>query len=109
FGNYKDATIVRRLRGRMGANGHTSLAAYAKQLESDPEEYAKLISSLLIKVTEFFRDPKVFDHLRTQTLPMLIEGAHKEGRQLRVWSAGCSTGEEAYSLAITLLEALDED
>jgi two-component system CheB/CheR fusion protein len=109
FSSYKDATIVRRLRGRMGATGHTSLAGYAKQLDTDAEEYAKLISSLLIKVTEFFRDPKVFDHLRTQTLPMLIDAARKEGRQLRVWSAGCSTGEEAYSLAITLLEALGDD
>ena len=109
FGTYKDATIVRRLRGRMGATGHSSLAAYAKQLDTDPEEYAKLISSLLIKVTEFFRDPKVFDHLRTHTLPMLIDAARKGGRQLRVWSAGCSTGEEAYSLAITLLEALGDD
>ena len=54
-----------------------SLADYAKQLDSDPEEYAKLISSLLIKVTEFFRDPKVFDHLRTTTLPMLIEEARR--------------------------------
>ncbi len=109
FGTYKDATIVRRLRGRMGATGHPTLAAYAKHLDTDPEEYAKLISSLLIKVTEFFRDPKVFDYLRTQTLPMLIDAARKEGRQLRVWSAGCSTGEEAYSLAITLLEALGDD
>lgn len=109
FSTYKDATIVRRLRGRMGATGHTSLVAYAKQLETDGEEYARLISSLLIKVTEFFRDPKVFDHLRTHTVPMLIEAARKEGRQLRLWSAGCSTGEEAYSLAIVLLEALGED
>ena len=109
FSTYKDATIVRRLRGRMNATGHASLAEYAKQLDKDGEEYAKLISSLLIKVTEFFRDPKVFDHLRTQTLPTLIEAARKEGRQLRVWSAGCSTGEEAYSLAITLLEALGDD
>jgi two-component system CheB/CheR fusion protein len=108
FSTYKNATIVRRLHGRMGATGHTSLAAYAKQLDSDPEEYAKLISSLLIKVTEFFRDPKIFDHLRTATLPMLIEDAAEDGRQLRVWSAGCSTGEEAYSLAIILLEALGD-
>jgi two-component system CheB/CheR fusion protein len=109
FSTYKDATIVRRLRGRMGATGHTTLAGYAKQLETDGEEYAKLISSLLIKVTEFFRDPKVFDHLRSTTLPKLIDAARKEGRQLRLWSAGCSTGEEAYSLAITLLEALGDD
>jgi two-component system CheB/CheR fusion protein len=108
FSSYKMATIVRRLRGRMGATGHSSISDYAKLLESDPEEYARLISSLLIKVTEFFRDPKVFDHLRTKTLPLLIEEARREGRPLRVWSAGCSTGEEAYSLAITLVEALGD-
>jgi two-component system, chemotaxis family, CheB/CheR fusion protein len=108
FSTYKTATIVRRLRGRMGATGHSSLADYAKQLENDGEEYAKLISSLLIKVTEFFRDPKVFEYLREQTLPELIKEARRHDRQLRVWSAGCSTGEEAYSLAITLSEALGD-
>ena len=109
FGTYKTATIVRRLRGRMSATGHSSISAYTKQLESDPAEYARLINSLLIKVTEFFRDPKVFDHLRDKTLPGLIEEARQSGRQLRVWSAGCSTGEEAYSLAITILEAMGGD
>ena len=106
FSTYKTATIIRRLRGRMGATGHSSLGDYAKLLENDSQEYARLISSLLIKVTEFFRDPKVFDHLRDQTLPMLIDEARTHGRQLRIWSAGCSTGEEAYSLAITLAEAM---
>jgi len=108
FSSYKTATIIRRLRGRMGATRHSSLADYAKLLETDPAEYARLISSLLIKVTEFFRDPKVFDHLRDQTLPTLIEDARRHGRQLRIWSAGCATGEEAYSLAIALSEALGD-
>jgi two-component system CheB/CheR fusion protein len=109
FSTYKPATINRRLRGRMGATGHASLAGYAKQLETDPEEYARLISSLLIKVTEFFRDPKVFQYLRDNVLPALIEDARQDGRQLRVWSAGCATGEEAYSLAITVSEAIGDD
>jgi two-component system CheB/CheR fusion protein len=109
FSTYKTTTIIRRLRGRMGATGHSSLAAYAKQLETDAEEYARFISSLLIKVTEFFRDPKVFQFLRDQTLPELINDARRRGRELRVWSAGCSTGEEAYSLAITIAEALGDD
>ena len=60
-------------------------------------------------MTEFFRDPKVFEYLRDDTLPALIDEARADGRQLRVWSAGCSTGEEAYSLAITLAEALGTD
>jgi two-component system CheB/CheR fusion protein len=108
FTTYKPATIVRRLRGRMSATGHASIAAYGRQLEEDPEEYARLVNSLLIKVTEFFRNPKVFEVLREKTLPALIEESRRLDRQLRVWSAGCSTGEEAYSLAITVLEALGD-
>jgi two-component system CheB/CheR fusion protein len=109
FSTYKTATIIRRLRGRMNATGHRSLADYDRLIETDPEEYARLISSLLIKVTEFFRDPKVFQHLRDRTLPTLIDEARQRNRQLRVWSAGCSTGEEAYSLAITLMESIGDD
>ena len=75
FSTYKTATIVRRLRGRMGATKVASLADYADLVEHDPEEYARLVSSLLIKVTEFFRDPKVFEHLRDDTLPALIDEA----------------------------------
>ena len=60
----------------------------------------------MIKVTEFFRDPKLWDHLRDRVLPGLIDDARREGRELRVWSAGCSSGEEAYSLAMTIAEAM---
>ena len=108
FSTYKTATIIRRLRGRMSAMGIASVGAYASLLETDPQEDAKLISSLLIKVTEFFRDPKVFSHLRDHILPPLMDEVRRQGRQLRVWSAGCSTGEEAYSLAMTVLEAIGE-
>jgi len=108
FGSYKQATILRRLRGRMNATGRSTLADYAVYLESDPEEYARLVNSFLIKVTEFFRDPKLFDHLRTEVLPELIADARRERRELRIWSAGCSTGEEAYSLAIVVAEALGD-
>ena len=94
----------------MGATGHSRRsAAYAKHLESDPEEYARLISSLLIKVTEFFRDPKVFEYLRDRRSRRSSTRRDGTAAQLRVWSAGCSTGEEAYSLAITLAEALGDD
>jgi two-component system, chemotaxis family, CheB/CheR fusion protein len=109
FSGYKPATILRRLKGRMTATARTSLAAYGAYLEAEPEEYARLVSSMLIKVTEFFRDPKVWDYLRERILPAMIEEAHAEGRELRLWSAGCATGEEAYSLAITLAEALGKE
>lgn len=109
FGSYKPATILRRLRSRMSATSRPTFADYAAYLESDPEEYARLVNSLLIKVTEFFRDPKLFDYLRVNLLPELIAEARRERRELRIWSAGCSTGEEAYSLAIIVAEALGEE
>jgi two-component system, chemotaxis family, CheB/CheR fusion protein len=109
FSAYKAATIERRLHGRMSATNSDSIKAYAALIERDPAEYDRLIGSLLIKVTEFFRDPKLWDHLRDRILPGLLEQARRDGRELRVWSAGSSTGEEAYSLAMTIAEAqIDE-
>jgi two-component system CheB/CheR fusion protein len=108
FTTYKPATILRRLRGRMIANSDTSIDAYRRRLEADPEEYARLLNSLLIKVTEFFRDPDVFAHVQEKVLPGLIEDARRTGQQLRLWSAGCATGEEAYSLAISAIEAMHD-
>ncbi|MEA2654177.1 MAG: two-component system, chemotaxis family, CheB/CheR fusion protein, partial [Chloroflexota bacterium] len=109
FGAYKSATVLRRLHGRMSATRQATVEEYAGLVERDPTEYARLVDSLLIKVTEFFRDPKVWDHLRERILPELIEVARREGRELRVWSAGCSTGEEAYTLAMTIAEAFRGD
>jgi two-component system, chemotaxis family, CheB/CheR fusion protein len=109
FASYKPATILRRLRGRMNATAHPTMAGYAAYVKSDAEEYARLVNSLLIKVTEFFRDPQFFEYLREIVLPELIADAQEGHRELRIWSAGCSTGEEAYSLAICLAEVLGED
>jgi two-component system CheB/CheR fusion protein len=109
FSAYKSATIIRRLRGRMSATKSPSAAEYAALVERDPIEYERLVGSLLIKVTEFFRDPNLWDHLRERVLPGLIDDARREGRELRVWSAGCSSGEEAYSLAMTIAEAQRDD
>jgi two-component system, chemotaxis family, CheB/CheR fusion protein len=109
FSTYKPATILRRLRGRMNATAHPTIAGYAEYVETDAEEYARLVNSLLIKVTEFFRDPQVFDYLREVVLPELIAEARRGQRELRIWSAGCSTGEEAYSLAILVADALGEE
>ena len=109
FSAYKAATIVRRLHGRMSAAGSPSISAYAEVVEHDPAEYDRLVGSLLIKVTEFFRDPKLWNHLREEVVPGLIADARRTGRELRVWSAGCSSGEEAYSLAMTIAEAQAHD
>jgi two-component system CheB/CheR fusion protein len=106
FRSYKEPTIMRRLKRKMAVTGHESLEEYARHLEEDPEEYRQLVSAFLIKVTEFFRDPELFEYLREEVLPGLIEEARRSGRQLRIWSAGCATGEEAYSLAMLLTEVL---
>jgi two-component system CheB/CheR fusion protein len=92
----------------MNVTHRPTVAAYVAYLDSDPEEYARLVNSLLIKVTEFFRDPKVFAYLREHVLSELIEEVRREGRELRIWSAGCATGEEAYSLAITVAESIGD-
>jgi two-component system CheB/CheR fusion protein len=106
FTSYRRPTIVRRLQRRMVATGLPRLGDYLRYLFQDPDEYQRLVSSFLIKVTEFFRDPELFAALGGQVLPDLIAQARAGDSQLRLWSAGCATGEEAYSLAILVAEAL---
>ena len=108
FRTYKRPTIMRRLQRRMAATNTTQLKDYVRYLRTNPDEYQRLVSSFLIKVTEFFRDPDLFDYLRDDILPRLIAEAEARGGELRLWSAGCATGEEAYSLAILLAEALGD-
>jgi two-component system, chemotaxis family, CheB/CheR fusion protein len=109
FRSYKRPTILRRLGRRMAVLDRGSIDEYSRYLEENPEEYKHLIGTFLIKVTEFFRDPELFDYLRKEVLPELIEESREQDRQLRIWSAGCATGEEAYSLAILLSEMLDRE
>ena len=109
FGSYKRATILRRLQRRMVATGSAKLREYVRYVQNNPEEYQRLTASFLIKVTEFFRDKDLFDHLRDKVIPQLIADASARDRELRVWSAGCATGEEAYSLAMLISDALGDD
>ena len=109
FSQYKLPTILRRLHRRMFATSSPDLVAYVQYLESHPDEYPHLVSSFLINVTEFFRDPEVFATLEDRVLPDLIAEARTRGNVLRLWSAGCATGEEAYSLAILIAEVLGEE
>ncbi|HEX5990983.1 MAG TPA: CheR family methyltransferase [Thermomicrobiales bacterium] len=106
FGAYKPATITRRLWRRVAAVGMSTLADYRTYLEAHPEEEQRLITDFLIKVTRFFRDPALFERLREDIVPELVAAARQDGRELRMWSAGCATGEEAYSLALLVAEAL---
>ncbi|HEU5438397.1 MAG TPA: CheR family methyltransferase, partial [Ktedonobacterales bacterium] len=109
FAQYKRPTILRRLQRRMVAVSATTLADYAGYLAKHPDEYKLLATSFLINVTEFFRDAEIFAALRDRVLPELIAQARTHGNLLRFWSAGCATGEEVYSLAILVAEALGEE
>ncbi|WP_437751184.1 CheR family methyltransferase [Sorangium sp. So ce1389] len=110
FKRYKQATILRRLRRRMAATNTDTIDEYVGYLGQHPEEHHRLVNSFLIKVTEFMRDPELFAHLRDVILPSLIAHARTENnKSLRIWSAGCATGEEAYSLAILIGELLGDE
>jgi two-component system CheB/CheR fusion protein len=109
FSNYKLPTIRRRLQRRIVATDSGDLDGYIDYAEAHPEEYTKLLDSFLIKVTEFFRDPELFTYLRERVLPRIIEQSRQRNHEIRIWSAGCATGEEAYSLGIALAETLGEE
>lgn len=108
FAQYKPGTIIRRVERRMEATGAESVRAYADLLGSEPSEIDKLRRELLIPVTRFFRDPEAFAALRAALDPMLRTRADETDRPLRCWVTPCSTGEEAYSIAMVLLDLLNE-
>ena len=109
FRNYKTSTILRRIGRRMAVTHITSSRDYGEYLRKHPEEVQELVKAFLIGVTGFFRDPEAFNVIRETILPELLERGKANGRTIRLWSAGCSTGEEAYSLAILLAEQLGGD
>ncbi len=109
FRQYKTPTIIRRLSRLMATAGCETLKDYLRHLTAHPEAYQRLISTFLIKVTEFFRDPALFAQLRDNILPDIVDHARTNRAELRLWSAGCATGEEAYSLAIALAELLGDE
>ncbi|MGH7419558.1 MAG: chemotaxis protein CheB, partial [Candidatus Rokuibacteriota bacterium] len=98
FSLYRDTTIRRRILRRMALHGESSLASYASRLEQDAPEVQAMYGDLLINVTSFFRDPALFEALKTSVFPRILE-AKPPGAPLRLWVPGCSTGQEAYSLA----------
>ncbi len=105
FTYYKESTIKRRIHRRMIINKFTSSQLYLNFLKENIPEIDLLFQDLLIHVTNFFRDPHIFESLSNSLLPLLIE-RKKENEPIRIWIAGCSTGEEAYSLAICIHEHL---
>ncbi|MBL7991867.1 MAG: PAS domain-containing protein [Candidatus Kapabacteria bacterium] len=107
FTLYKKTTLYRRIERRMGIHQIDTIAAYVRLLQENPQEVDLLFRELLIGVTSFFRDSEVWKRLRTEVLPALLS-QRSQNQALRAWVAGCSTGEEAYSLAIIFKEALEE-
>ena len=106
FRNYKSSTILRRIGRRMAVTQNANIRDYEDYLRTHPEEVKELVKAFLIKVTGFFRDPEAFEFLKTNIIPELIDRAKQNGRTLRIWSAGCATGEEAYSLALLVADQL---
>jgi two-component system CheB/CheR fusion protein len=103
FSQYKRSTIMRRITRRMQLNYLEDLPSYLDRLRERPNEVLALADDLLVTVTNFFRDPEVYKKLASDTIPRLFE-KKGPGEPIRIWSVGCATGEEAYSLAIVLLE-----
>jgi two-component system CheB/CheR fusion protein len=107
FTHYKLSTLTRRVRRRMILRGFANLEDYSRHLEQNREEANALCEDCLITVTAFFRETTVFEELKTNVFPALVEN-RSAGDPIRIWVPGCATGEEAYSIAICWMEFLDE-
>ncbi|MCA1826830.1 MAG: PAS domain S-box protein [Myxococcales bacterium] len=105
FRNYKRATLTRRIERRMSDRRCNTVAEYQALLEREPAEYDALLGALLIKVTSFFRDEELWDRLAQKIIPQVLS-EKRGGEEIRVWSAGCATGEEAYTLGLLFAEAM---
>jgi len=105
FTGYKRSSLARRIRKRMHEAGSADYVDYRDRLESSAEEFGLLFNTILINVTGFFRDTETWTFLQGEVMPELLTDIDGE-REIRVWSAGCASGEEAYSLAIAFSEAL---
>src|SRR5215469_10924618 len=105
---YKHTTLERRVRRRMRDLSISAYFEYLNYSRTTPGEPAALLNTVLINVTEFFRDPPAWEYLRTQLLPRLLANL-KPGDTFRAWTAGCSTGEEAYSVALLMADVIGED
>ena len=107
FSLYKRNTMYRRIERRMALHQLKTIVLYARYLRNNPQEQDLLFKELLIGVTNFFRDKDVWAQLKSIALPALLAN-YPEGKELRAWVTACSTGEEAYSLAMTVMDVLDE-
>ncbi|HZQ35295.1 MAG TPA: CheR family methyltransferase [Dehalococcoidia bacterium] len=105
FSGYKRATLMRRIRKQMQSVGVDDFDAYVDYLEVHPEEFGALFNGILINVTTFFRDPPAWTYVADEIVPRLLLSKRPE-EPIRVWSAGCASGEEPYTIAMLLVEAM---
>jgi two-component system, chemotaxis family, CheB/CheR fusion protein len=108
FTGYKRTSLSRRIEKRMQDVGVDSYLGYLDHLEVDPEEFTQLFNTILLNVTSFFRDPPTWDYLAAEILPRILADKG-EDEPIRIWSAGCASGEEAYTLAMVAAETLGPD
>ncbi len=108
FTGYKMSSLMRRMRKRMGEVGIDGYAEYTDYLEVHPDEFGPLFNTVLINVTSFFRDPEAWQYVAEQVIPQILADKGATGI-LRVWSAGCASGQEAYTIAMLLAETLGEE
>jgi two-component system, chemotaxis family, CheB/CheR fusion protein len=108
FSGYKRTSLERRLRRRMEEVGVSSYEDYQDHLEVTPDEFTDLFDTILINVTGFFRDKPAWDYMRAEVIPAVVESV-SDSEPIRIWSAACATGEEAYTLAMIFAEVLGED
>ena len=106
FSLYKDNTILRRIERRMSVNQISELRSYVRYLQQNPLETETLFKELLIGVTSFFRDPEAFEAIKQKVIPAILHGRPRE-QAVRIWVPGCSTGEEAYSIAIMVRDYME--
>ncbi len=106
FTYYKPSTVIRRIQRRIGIAQMENLGSYLIHLQENPDEIDALFKDLLIGVTRFFRDREEFGFLRERVIPELFQNNH-DTRKIRIWVAGCSTGEEAFTIAILLQDYMD--
>jgi two-component system CheB/CheR fusion protein len=105
FTGYKRTSLSRRIEKRMQAVGAAGYLSYLDHLEVDPDEFTQLFNTILINVTSFFRDPPAWEFLSAEVLPQILADK-AEDELIRIWSAGCASGEEAYTLAMVAAETL---
>ena len=106
---YKRTTLSRRIDKRMAAIGVDSYSSYLDYLQVHQDEFTQLFNAILINVTSFFRDPEAWEFLRADVIPKVIAASEATDGQIRIWSAGCASGEECYSVAILFAEALGSE